>query len=180
MGLFDEIDKWGRTSQPKQSVVMPGPEVLPGNTGKGQTYQCEIIAAALEEAHTNPPKPVFSLTIRVCAGPYEGIVFKRTDWFGSEEKLNWLSGEFMTLGIDTRQWGKTATPWSRCLRAACQAIVGLRFIGSRRDSEDGKFQNLNIVARAGMGGAPASAPAPLFEAPPNGAAVPAGDIKIPF
>jgi hypothetical protein len=178
MGLFDDIDRMSGNYQPKVSAILPGPEVLPGNAAKGLMYKFEILDAGLRLADTTPPKPVYELTCRVVDGPYAGVTLKRAQWFNNEQNLDWIGGEFLILGIDSKGWAKSPKGFSQEMQEACQAIKGRQFMGSRRDSDDGKYQNLHIVARAQASAL--SAPAPLFETPKNGSATPAKEVAIPF
>lgn len=165
---FSDIDQWQEHYEVNQGDFEPDPSVLPEGT-----YDFEIVSAKLEKTNKTQ-ETLFKLGLRVTSGQSAGVTFVRPNFFRSQDNLDRLGGDLVTLGLDAQAWGKRGKSWSAELLAACPSLVGKRFRGQRKNGKpgaDGKvFYNLYIQSLlAANGPPPASAPASPFTAAPQDA-----------
>lgn len=156
---FSEIDKMAGGYNPTTGQL-PGAEVLPEGS-----YEAEIIRSELVKT-PNTQEPIYKMVLRILSGPKAGVVFERPTFFRNDRSLDFLGGDFITLGIDASQWGKRGKSWSQELLAAAPQLKGLKVIGKRQDGKvqaDGSpgFPNFYLVSKLATSSTKAPAPAGL-------------------
>jgi hypothetical protein len=153
---FSELDGMQGGYEPQSgSAQMPGPEILPDGPG-----EFEILAAEL----TQTPKQrqtVARIQMRVLTGMASSRVFERVTFFNRQDAVNYLGGEMMALGIDSKQWQDTSKTLSQHIAETLATLKGVRLRGSKVTNTNNGQTYHNFYINGLAGALPASAtPAP--------------------
>jgi hypothetical protein len=158
MADFSELDGMQTGYEPQSGgAQMPGPEIIPDGPGEFEILSVEL---------TQTPKQhqtVARLQIRTLTGAATGRVFERVTFFNRQESVNYLGGEMMALGIDSRCWQDKTKPLSQHISETFAILKGMRFKGTKATnlSNGQTYHNLYINGLAGaLPGQATQAPTP--------------------
>ena len=125
----------------------PGLDLLPDGD-----YHLEIVSAELT-ATKKTGQSIFRLSLKVLdlGSRFHGQIVERASFFTSQENVDILGADLLTLGFDSDQWTtKAGRPFSSELLKAAPQLVGLCFRGQKvaKESDKGKsYHNLYINRR---------------------------------
>lgn len=144
-----------REYAPKESEFHPGPEILPDGL-----YTLEILSVALKRS-PRAGTPIFAMVCRVVGGPVGGAVLERGSVLTSQQNIDRLGADLVTLGLDAGEWkAEKGRPFSKELVANMARLPGKKFVAQKKANEsDGKvYHNLyinSLVSGAAMPQTPA-------------------------
>jgi hypothetical protein len=171
---FGALDRMGQDYKPQQSGQLPGADVL-----QDGAYDFEVVRAELTKT-SKSQSIIFKMQLRVLAGSQTGLILERASFPSSQESLDRLGGDLLTLGVlDASQWGKPGHPTiSQGLVEAGNKIKGVKFRGAkttRKADKPGEKDSHNIWINAVIAGHAMPAPSPGF----NECAQPAVNGRAP-
>jgi hypothetical protein len=156
LASISDFDKQFAAREPE---FRPGPELLPDGV-----HQFEILSVALRKS-SKSGTPIFAMVLRVAAGPIAGTLIERASVLTSQQAIDRLGGDLVTLGLDADQWtAANGRPFSGQLVANMGKLPGKRFVAQKKtnpnETDPSKpYHNLYINALA------AGAPMPTTPAP---------------
>ena len=145
---YDELSQFDQTFTP-QSGIRPGIDSLPDGD-----YDCEIITADIGRTEkTN------ELILRLGLRTNVGAVVEYAYFFRTQQSVDILGGDLVTLGFDADQWKPPARPFSTELPRVVPMLVGLRFRARKKTAQNQKdpskpFHNLYVNQRLNTSAAP--------------------------
>src|SRR5262249_51756617 len=123
----------------------------------------EILAAELTET-PRQHQTIARLQIRALTGMAAGKEFERVTFFNRQESVNYLGGEMMALGIDSRCWSDKGRPLSQHIRETFAKLPGMRFKGSKTTTTNNGQTYHNLYINSLVAGSAPNAPLSIASA----------------
>lgn len=144
MNDYSDLDGYNDEFVPENHGFTPNLDQLPDGG-----YEFTILGAEIgwSKRKINSGDRVIRVELQVS----NGMTVEHTYWLNKQRDVNQFGYDCGVLGLDSKTWGKPSAPLSMALPAACLALRGRRFKGSKTSNKNAQtdkvYHNLAINLR---------------------------------